>query len=303
MTGNGSTGETNGSSKSHQVRQKAQALRQKQRKKDLRNRILLQGGIGVLVIAAIIAVVVIVVSSIKPETGSPKNMASDGIVIGKELKAQTTPALAAGAPPVATTTDPSVVHIRLYVDYLCPWCGQFEKTNMEQIERWLNKESAVLEVHPIAVLTSKSQGTEYSLRAANAAACVANSSPDAFFAYNELLFSNQPEEGSAGLTDDKLISLAKKAGASSITDCVTERTYDKWVQAATQRAVNGPISGATIDRVEATPTILVNGKQYTGALDDVAEFKAFVIQTNSEPVATTTPSPSPSAEDGEESEK
>ncbi|GAB2520009.1 DsbA family protein [Paramicrobacterium agarici] len=296
-------GETNKASKRTHVREKARQLRETQRKRDLRNRVLLQGGIGVLVIAAIVAVVMIVVSSIKPETPGPKNMASDGIVIGQDLVAQTSPALAAGASPVPATSEPGVAHIRVYVDYLCPWCGQFERTNVEQIEGWLNSGAAVLEVHPIAVLTSKSQGTEYSLRAANAAACVANSSPDSFFAFNRALFENQPEEGTSGLTDDQLVKLASKAGASSIADCVEEQTFASWVQAATERAVSGPLPGTEVERVEATPTVLVNGLQYKGSLTDEEEFHAFVIATNSETLATTTPSPSVSPTDEPADEK
>ncbi|WP_166996342.1 DsbA family protein [Paramicrobacterium fandaimingii] len=305
MAGDGEIDDSTSPSKRHQVREKARQLREKQHKRDVRNRVLLQGGIGVLIIAVIVAVVMIVVSSIKPETAGPKNMASDGIVIGKDLVAHTTPALAAGASPVQATADPDVAHIRIYVDYLCPWCGDFEKTNIDQLEGWLNSGAAVLEIHPIAVLTSKSQGTEYSLRAANAAACVANESPDSFFAFNKALFEKQPEEGTKGLTDDQLVSMATSAGASSIDDCVDDKTYSSWVQSATERAVSGPLPGTDVERVEATPTVLVNGKQYTGSLTDEEEFHAFVVATNSETVATTTPSPSasPQGDEGKDSDE
>ncbi|WP_091184198.1 DsbA family protein [Paramicrobacterium humi] len=291
MTGNGSTDDATSAPRRLQVREKARELREKQRKKDLRNRLLLQGGVAAAVIAVIAVVIVVVVSSIKPETDGPKNMASDGVVIGKELEARTTPALAAGASPVPATSDPSVAHISVYVDYLCPWCGAFESANGAQLSGWLSSGAAVLEIHPIAVLTSKSHGSEYSLRAANAAACVANYSPDAFFAFNQAMFAQQPEEGTTGLSDDELIALARDAGASTaVEDCVDDVRFSTWVQTATQRAVNGPLPGTEVDRVEATPTILVNGKKYTGSLEDPDEFKAFVIGTASETLATSTPS-------------
>lgn len=298
MAGDGETDET--ASKRTHVREKARQIREKQRKRELRNRLLLQGGIGILVIAAIVAVVVIVVSSIKPDAGGPKNMMSDGIVIGADQEAVTTSALGADESPVATTVDPEVAHIRIYVDYLCPLCGTFETSNIDQIEKWLNSGAAVLEIHPIAVLTSKSQGTEYSLRAANAAACVADSSPNAYFAFNRALFDEQPEEGTPGLTDDQLVSLAQKAGSSSIADCVEDRDFSTWVKAATERAVNGPLPGTDVDRVEATPTILVNGKHYTGSLTDEEEFQAFVVATNSETRETATPTPTPTSTETDE---
>jgi hypothetical protein len=65
-----------------------------------------------------------------------------------------------------------VANIVMYVDYLCPFCGQFEATNSESLRTMVESGAATLEVHPIAILTNKSAGTQYSLRAANAAACV-----------------------------------------------------------------------------------------------------------------------------------
>ena len=53
-------------------------------------------------------------------------------------------------------------------------------------------------------------GTQYSTRAANAFACVANYSPDSAFDYSATLFENQPEEATEGLTNKQLIDLAKK---------------------------------------------------------------------------------------------
>lgn len=275
------------------VREKAKQLRADQRKKDLRNRILIQGGIGVVLLAIIAAVAIIVVTSIRPATAGPKNMASDGIVIGAELKAMTTPALAAGADPIPTTTDPTVAHIRLYIDYLCPWCGQFEAANMEQMKDWMSTGAAVVEFHPIALLTSKSVGTQFSLRAANAAACVANYSPDKFLSFNSKMFANQPEEGTEGLTDAEIVAIAYNAGASSsVESCVKDMDFKAWVQAATQRALDGPLPGTKVKKVEGTPTILVNGKAYTGSFEDPKEFQAFVVAATSETYATSTPVPS-----------
>ena len=111
-----------------------------------------------------------------------------------------------------------VANIVMYIDYLCPFCGQFEATNSESMRTMVESGAATLEVHPIAILTNKSAGTQYSLRAANAAACVADSSPDSFFDYNAILFENQPEEGSTGLTNDELKSLAEEVGRQQPVD-------------------------------------------------------------------------------------
>ncbi len=276
------------------AREKAKELRAAQRRKELRNRVLLQGGIIVAVLAVVAIVAVFVVSSIRPASGGPANMASDGIVLGQGLEVQQTEALPAGAEPQPTAQDPAVAQIRVYQDYLCPFCGDFERSNADQIESLLDSGAATIEIHPIAILSGRSAGTQYSLRAANAAACVADSSPDSFWAFNSALFADQPEEGTAGLTDDQLVELAETAGASRVDDCIEDQDFAGWVESATDRATEGPLPDSAVDSVTETPTILVNGRQYTGSLEDPEEFRAFVLQASSDTYSTSTPTPSPS---------
>jgi protein-disulfide isomerase len=226
-------------------------------------------------------------------------MASDGIKIGQGLVAETTPALQPDEEPAAPSeNEAGVVDIRIYVDYLCPICGAFEAANTEQIQGWVEDGSVTLETHPIAILDSQSQGTKYSTRAANAAACVANYSPDSFFEFSKVLFENQPAEQTAGLDDAALIDLTSEAGASdasSIETCINDQEFKNWVGDATNRALTGPIPDSDIDAVEGTPTVIVNGVRYTGAIDDADEFAAFVLAQSSTPEATATPTPTPTA--------
>jgi protein-disulfide isomerase len=280
------------------AREKARQLRVEQKKRDRRNRVFLQSGIivGVLAIAAV--VMLIIVSAIRPPVPGPANMASDGVVVGTGLKVVPTESLAADASPIATTPDPSgsVVSIRMYIDYLCPFCGQFEKTNADQLGEWAKSGAATIEVHPIAILTSHSAGTKYSLRSANAAACVANYSGDQFWAFHRLLFENQPQEGGPGLTDAQLKGYVSSAGAknvSSIGKCIDDGTYKTWVSNATDRALAGPIPNANVSKLTGTPLVIVNGKQYTGSLTSADDFKAFVLQAQGDAYSTATPSPSP----------
>ena len=273
------------------ARQKAQELRAAQRRRDVRNRVLVQGGIIVAVLAVVAIVAVIVVSSIRPASQGPANMASDGVVIGQGLTAVETEALAAGADPVPTADDPSVAQIRVYLDYLCPYCGDFERANGDLMESLVDSGAATVEIHPIAILTAKSAGTQYSLRAANAAACVADSAPDSFWAFNSALFADQPAEGTEGLTDEQLITLAGTAGAQGVDDCIEDQDFAGFVQSATDRAKEGPLPGSSVTKVEGTPTILVNGTRYTGSLSDPEEFRAFVLQASSDTYSTSTPTP------------
>lgn len=275
------------------AREKAKRLRAAQRRTELRNRFLIQGGIIIAVLAVVAIVAVVVVSSIRPASNGPANMASDGIVIGQGLSAVPTEALAAGSDPVPTAEDPAVAQIRVYQDYLCPYCGDFERANGEQMESLVESGAATVEIHPIAILTARSAGTQYSLRAANAAACVADSAPDSFWAFNSALFADQPAEGTPGLSDEQLIDVADTAGAGGVADCVTDQDFSGFIQSATDRAKEGPLPGSRVANVEGTPTILVNGRQYTGSLTDTEEFRAFVLQASSETYSTSTPTPTP----------
>jgi len=282
------------------ARTKAAQLRVEQKKRDRRNRVFLQGGIAVVLVAIVSVIALVIVNNLPKNGPGPRNMASDGILIGEGLTAVTTPALQPKADPVPSPTDETgtVADIRVYVDYLCPFCGTFETTNSEQIAKWVDSGAATVEVHPISILTSKSAGTQYSLRAANAAACVANYAPDDFLDFSTALFADQPVEGTAGLSDEELKALVESSGVSTslkaINTCIDDTTFKSWVQDATNRALDGPIPNSTsLEAITGTPTVLVNGKQYVGALDDPKEFAAFVLQAASEAYSTATPTPTP----------
>ena len=290
------------------AREKARILREEQRKRERRNKFLIQGGIIVVVLAIAALIFTLILQNVRPAGPGPANMASDGIVLtaGDDggIVAVETPAVPAGGTPTPTEPDDSgtVANIVVYVDYLCPFCGQFEATNSDSIRTMVEEGAATLEMHPIAILTNKSNGTQYSLRAANAAACVADTSPDSFFDFNALLFQNQPEEGTAGLTNDEIKSLVEQAGASDVStieQCIDDKQFNSWVQEATNRALSGPVPNSDLPAITGTPTVLVNGQLFTGNLQDPAEFQSFVVQAtsatfnDSESTPTPTPTPAP----------
>ena len=288
------------------AREKARQLREEQKKKERRNRFLIQGGIIVAILAVIAVVALVIVNAVRPPAVGPQNMLSDGIKIGQNFEAVRTPGLRPGSAPVpAQTNEPDVLDIQIWVDYMCPYCGGFERANAEQLSQLVESGSATLEIHPISFLDRASAGTQYSTRAANAAACVANYSPDKFFAFNQLLFANQPAEGTAGLSNDELIQLTKQVGvsrASDIVQCVESQKFKSWVKGATDRALNGPVAGTELEKIQGTPTVLVNGQQYQYTINpktnefDPDEFARFLTQVlGSQFIQEPTPTPTPPA--------
>jgi protein-disulfide isomerase len=271
------------------ARETARLEREAEKRRQRRNRIFLQGGlgIGILAVVAIVAIFIVSGSAPKPVTAGPKNMASGGVLIsGPNLDAVTTPALKANQKPVPTNTalHTKTTNIVTYIDYQCPYCDQFETTNQDQIASLVKSGAATLEIHPIAFLDASSLGTRYSSRAANAAACVANYDPNNYFEVNKALFANQPAEQTTGLTNAKILSVLKGAGSSSsaITSCVNKEKFSAWVTAETDLVTNSTtLPNTTNGKFNGTPTVFVNGAQYSGSLTDPAAFAAFVQQNAS----------------------
>jgi len=280
------------------AKERAREMRTQHKKQERRRKLVLQLSVlgGALVVLSIVAVTLISMNQ-SPARG-PLNMASDGIKIGEELAAERTPGLKPDAVPAASKTNTDgVIDIQLYVDYLCANCGTFAQNNSEQLRQWVESGAATLEIHPIALLTTKSAGTQYSLRAANAAACVAEYSPDTFFDFHNSLFVDQPQEGSEGLSDEQLVDRAAGAGVTDISKvrtCIEKKRFSAWVQAATVRALNGPIPNADIPAITTAPTIIVDGKQFAYTKDfDPQELALFVTDASGDQY-TGTPTPAPS---------
>lgn len=283
------------------AKERARELRDQHKKQERRRRLTLQLSVlgGVAVVLGIVAVTLLTMNQ-SPSRG-PLNMASDGITIGEGLKAERTAGLKAGTVPatVERAAD-GVIDITVYVDYLCANCGTFDEKNSAQLRQWIDSGAATLEVRPIAILSAKSAGTQYSLRAANAAACVAEFSPDRFLDFHNELFVDQPEEGSEGLSDEALLERAETAGVgnlSRVKSCIDSKRFNAWVLSATARALNGPIPGADIPAVTTVPTIIVDGKQFNYTKNfDPKELALFVTEASGDHnTGTPTPTPTPTS--------
>lgn len=264
------------------AREQARLTREKQAHQERLRRWLIPSGVTV-VIVAIVAIVVIVVANSAPTpqtTAGPKNMITDGIlftgVSGKTV-ATTTPALKPKQSPSPAATSAGLPHIISYVDWSCSGCKAFETANAAWLEQQVASGSVTLEVRPVAILNRLYQGTQYSQRANNAAACVANFDPDSFLTVQDAIYAKQPDEKSRGLTNNQINGVIHGAGLrdSHVDSCVTGMTFDSWVTAATARFTsNSSLINPAVGS-QTTPTVLVNGQMYTGS-DDPSAFEQFV---------------------------
>ncbi|MET4589523.1 thioredoxin domain-containing protein [Arthrobacter sp. 754] len=271
-----------------EAREKARLIREAQLKKDKRNKQLIGWGIVVAVIAILAIVALVVTTSIKQNTPIADKgpvPASANVNGGVTLLANTEvkktdaatvdmanlPAKPATLPnpvvaPGAEAEAGQPVKVVAYIDFICPVCLRFETTYNEALTSLRNEGKISMEYRPLGFLDRQST-TNYSSRSANAAACVADKAPDKYAEYVNVLFANQPKEGSAGLSDDKLKSLASDIGAD-INSCVDDKTFRPYVKYSTDLAANTGITG--------TPTIFVDGKKWDGTTDLNADIQAAI---------------------------
>ncbi len=273
-----------------QARDHARELREAERKRKVRNGWFVRGGVVLGAVAVAVVTVLIFTqvqkANVTAEPGpGPLNMISDGILLTADGTGDIVPVTTGAIPldgeptPTDLTAHADTVNIVTYIDIFCPVCQAFEQTNSDQINTWVASGAATLEVHPIAILDSKSMGTRYASRASNAVACVANYQPDVFLDVTTALYANQPEEATAGLTNDEIVSIVTRAGATNanIPTCIDTEQFGTWVTAATTRS-NSPIPNSDLERVAGTPTVIVNGVFYQGAVNDATAFATFVDQ-------------------------
>lgn len=286
------------------AREQARVAREQEKKREKRGRLFLQGGIvlGVLVILGIVALVL--TQTMKPAGPGPENMASGGAVFTKNLEVVPGPALQPDADRVAPEVDRKKLplDVTAYVDYMCPACGAFDQQYGTMLENYVGAGDVNLQVFPINFLDGTSKGSKYSTRAANAFSCVVEQSPDAAFKlHNQLLSAEvQPAEGTTGLTDDQLLEQAELAGAEMTTElkqCVKNTTFASFINGnwkqVSETGVLGLAKGEHMleadgvtpqadgpQRLQSTPTVIVNGKQWSQNRD--GDLESYLLKVKGE---------------------
>ncbi|MDN4480125.1 DsbA family protein [Demequina muriae] len=139
----------------------------------------------------------------------------------------------------------------IYEDFMCPVCGQFEEINKDDIDAMREAGDIQLYVHPISILDHYSQGSNFSTRAANAAATVADAAPEQIVPFMSAMYQNQPAEGTTGLSDEQIEQIAIDAGVpEDVAGTLADGRFTKWVIAATDRSSQ--------DGVPGTPAVMVD---------------------------------------------
>ena len=175
--------------------------------------------------------------------------------------AATPPGLTDGyAVTVGDDTAPTT--LTFYEDPQCPICRDFEAQVGDDVAQAVEDGKVRVEYRVVSFLDDASTN-QWSSRAANALMVVqAEAGPDAFVALHDLLYENQPDEGTAGPSDAQLVAWAVEAGApeSDARAAIENGEYDQFVVNATDQMSK--------DGVNGTPTVLVDGQLVEGSPAD-----------------------------------
>jgi protein-disulfide isomerase len=218
---------------------RAAAIRQAQERKERRRRSLVVTGAGVVVLALVVVIFTVYRGSQDTSGTTTGSSTPSGAGSGYVV-------------PVGSASAPTTVSV--YEDFLCPFCGELEAATRAKLQAGIDAGDVRVQYHVLNFLDRNSTN-KYSLRAANALAVVLDASgPKVAKKFHDLLYENQPQEGTAGLSDGQLVDYAVQAGAqrSAVSGGISGQRYATWVENGTNQASQ--------DGVSATPTVKINGR-------------------------------------------
>ncbi|HEY7302720.1 MAG TPA: DsbA family protein [Bryobacteraceae bacterium] len=146
------------------------------------------------------------------------------------------------------------VTIVIFSDFECPYCREFAKTIRDNVpKKYPSDVRVIFEDFPLETIH------KWALAAAEAAHCLEDQKPTAFWAFHDWVFEHQQEVNEANVRQ-KALDLAKtqdvdlaKAGSCMDTH-------------ATGEQVKRSIAAGRILQIQQTPTVFVNGRTIPGAV-------------------------------------
>jgi protein-disulfide isomerase len=227
---------------------KRQEIRERRRREQIRNRILV---VGLVVVGALLVTFALIMPSINSATAAAN---------------ATRTAENASPVPVVTITprvfttkvdglhlgDPNApVKLDEYADFRCSAClYYFQTIEPSIIQNYVETGKVYYTFHHYIVIDGH-DGTDASLRSANAAMCA--NEQNRFWDYHDTLFSNQITEDASLFTDARLVKMAEnlKLDMTAFNQCYQAKKYASDIQNDISKAISSNISG--------TPSILING--------------------------------------------
>lgn len=158
------------------------------------------------------------------------------------------------------TTGPSFgptdapITIVVFSDFECPYCREFAQTIRENIpKKYPNDVRVVFEDFPLDAIH------KWARAAAEAAHCLEEQKPEAFWAFHDWTFQHQQEVNGSNVREKALdIAKAQNLDVTKAGNCMDTH--------ATAGIVERNLNAGRIVQVQQTPTIFVNGRVIPGAV-------------------------------------
>ncbi|AXT84404.1 hypothetical protein C6I20_03800 [Aeromicrobium sp. A1-2] len=150
--------------------------------------------------------------------------------------------------------DSKPVSVEIYEDFQCPACLQFEQQSGAFLKQQVASGAITITYRPFSFLDELGGSpNDYSKRSTNAALCVLDQGGVADYQKaHDYLYSNQPQEGTAGPENAALVTAMEGLGFTGLDSCIKTEKFVPWVKAAKDKGSD--------DGVGSTPTVKVAGK-------------------------------------------
>jgi protein-disulfide isomerase len=231
---------------------KRQEIRERRRREQIRNRI-------IVIVLVVVGALLVTFALIRPSLNTARTAAS-----ATQAAANATPVpVVTITPRVFNTTvngqhlgDPNApVKLDEYEDFRCSACLYYTETVEPQIIQNYVETGKVYYTYHFFIVIDGNDGTDASYRAANAALCAGEQ--NRFWDYHDTLYANQITESASLYTDSRLITMAEnlKLNMTQFNQCYQAKKYASIIQNDIAQGVNLKITG--------TPSIFVNGIMVT----------------------------------------
>lgn len=222
--------------------------------------------IVIATVVAVVAIIAVVAGTVVANRSSDAAATAGGSALPRGAAA-----MGAGlTSELGTATSGPVVDV--YEDFQCPVCGQFEKFYGDAVRSLERSGKAQVRFHVLTFLDGNLRN-DSSARAANAAMCAADAGR--FSAFHQQVYGHMPAKEGQGYTDAQLEGFAQAAGVTgpALTTwqkCVKDKAHNQYVESVQTQSDK--------DGVRGTPTVRVNGKDFSFATVSPEDFAAKVLE-------------------------
>jgi protein-disulfide isomerase len=151
--------------------------------------------------------------------------------------------------PIVLGDKNAPVTIKLYEDFRCPHCAEFEQKLGDTITSLQKDGKVKVELYVLTVIDDEDH-QQGSLRSGNAMAAAAAAG------FGEAYYNGLWANYGKNWTNDQLIDLGKQVGGdqadATFSSAVNDMKYQAWMSSAAQ--------AATTDQVQGTPTVFINNE-------------------------------------------